>query len=71
MFYRPWPVTPGFLGGLTTVSMFSAESATLLLRGDYCWASVHIVAHVSASLLATLIGMVSIRWLFKTLGGSP
>lgn len=64
-------VTTGFLDGLTTFSTFSAESTTLLLRGDYRWASVHIVAHVSASLLATLIGMVSIRWLFKTLGGSP
>lgn len=64
-------VTTGFLGGLTTFSTFSAESTTLLLRGEYRWASVHIAVHVVASLLAILIGMASIRWLFKTLGGSP
>lgn len=64
-------VTTGFLGGLTTFSAFSAESTTLLLRGDYRWASVHIVAHVVASLVATLVGMASIRWLYKVVGVSP
>lgn len=64
-------VTTGFLGGLTTFSTFSAESTTLLLRGDFRWASVHIAAHVLASLLALLAGMASIRWLLKALGGPP
>lgn len=60
-------VTTGFLGGLTTFSAFSAESTTLLLRGEYRWASVHIVLHVTASLLATLTGLASIRSLLKGL----
>lgn len=63
-------LTTGFLGGLTTFSTFSAESTTLLLRGEYRWACAHIAAHVVASLLATLAGMASIRWLFKAWGGA-
>ncbi|MGE0582862.1 MAG: fluoride efflux transporter CrcB [Steroidobacteraceae bacterium] len=50
-------MTTGFLGGLTTFSTFSAESVTLLLRGEYRWMGVHIASHVVASLLATLAGM--------------
>lgn len=63
-------VTTGFLGGLTTFSTFSAESTTLLLRGEYGWASALIALHVAGSLLATLTGIASIRWLFKALGGA-
>ena len=62
-------VTTGFLGGLTTFSTYSAESATLLLRGDYRWAAVHTVAHVVASLAATLAGLGATQALFKALGG--
>lgn len=63
-------LTTGFLGGLTTFSTFSAESATLLLRSELRWACLHTLAHVGASLLATLAGMAAMRWLFKALGGS-
>ncbi len=36
-------VTTGFLGGLTTFSTFSAESVTLFSRGEYGWASLHLL----------------------------
>lgn len=64
-------MTTGFLGGLTTFSTFSAESVTLLLRGEYRWMAVHVALHVIASLLATLAGMALVRALSRTLGGSP
>lgn len=64
-------MTTGFLGGLTTFSTFSAESVTLLLRGEYRWMFVHIMLHVAASLIATLAGMALVRGLLKTLGSSP
>src|SRR5690606_23150421 len=57
-------VTTGFLGGLTTFSTFSAESASMLLRGELRWACLHTVAHVGASLLATLAGVMLIRATF-------
>lgn len=62
--------TTGFLGGLTTFSTYSAESATLLLRGEFRWACLHTLAHVFLSLLATLAGLAGIRGLFKMLGGA-
>lgn len=58
-------VTTGFLGGLTTFSAYSAEAAMLLLRADYRWASVHLVTHVVASLLATLAGLAATNAFFK------
>ncbi len=64
-------MTTGFLGGLTTFSTFSAESVTLMLRGEYRWMCVHVALHVAASLLATLAGMALIRGLVRTSGGSP
>lgn len=63
-------LTTGFLGGLTTFSTFSAESATLLLRGELRWACLHTAIHVGASLLATLAGIAAMRGIFKLLGGS-
>ena len=50
-------VTTGFLGGITTFSTYSAETVTLLLRGEYRWASMHLALHVVASLVATLAGL--------------
>ncbi|MFT3763702.1 MAG: fluoride efflux transporter CrcB [Pseudoxanthomonas sp.] len=62
--------TTGFLGGLTTFSTYSAESATLLLRGEYRWVALHTLAHVGASLLATLAGLAATRALLKLAGGA-
>lgn len=55
-------LTTGFLGGLTTFSAFSAETGTLLLRGQYAWAATAICLHVGASLLATLGGIAAVGW---------
>ncbi|MCS7100294.1 MAG: fluoride efflux transporter CrcB [Burkholderiaceae bacterium] len=51
----------GFLGALTTFSTFSAESATLLLRGQYAWAVGHAALHLVGSLALTLAGMALLR----------
>ena len=63
-------LTTGFLGGLTTFSTFSAETVTLLLRGQYGWASVAVAAHVGTSLLATLAGIALVRWLVNLTSGA-
>ncbi len=59
-------VTTGFLGGLTTFSTFSAESATLLLRGQWPWAAAHTVLHVVGALLAAFAGMALVRLVLRT-----
>lgn len=56
-------VTTGFLGGLTTFSTFSAESVSLISRGDYGWASAHIVMHLVGSLLMTGLGLYTVQHL--------
>jgi fluoride exporter len=50
-------MTTGFLGGLTTFSTFSAETVTLLARGDYGWATAVVMFHVIGSLVMTGIGI--------------
>ena len=56
-------ITTGFLGGLTTFSTFSAESVTLLARGQYGWATAHIMLHVVGSLAMTGLGILTIQLL--------
>jgi fluoride exporter len=56
-------IITGFLGGLTTFSTFSAETVTLLLRGQYAWGSAIIVAHLGGSLLMTVLGIQTFKWL--------
>lgn len=55
----------GFLGGLTTFSTFSGEAAVLLDRGDYGWAGALITAHVTGSIIATLVGLFLVRALLR------
>ena len=50
-------MTTGFLGGLTTFSTFSAETAATILRGQYGWTAIVIVSHVAGSVLLTLLGL--------------
>lgn len=50
-------VTTGFLGGLTTFSTFSAETVTLIARGEYRWATAVVLFHVIGSLAMTGIGI--------------
>lgn len=60
-------IITGFLGGLTTFSTFSIETVTLLLRGQYAWGAGIIAAHLAGSLLMTVLGIES----FKYLQGAP
>jgi CrcB protein len=50
-------LTTGFLGGLTTFSTFSAETATLLSRGQLGWGAALIGAHVVGSVACTFAGI--------------
>ena len=56
-------IITGFLGALTTFSTFSAETVTLLLRGQYAWGSAIIVTHLAGSLLMTILGIQTFRML--------
>lgn len=51
----------GFLGALTTFSTFSAEAVTLLQRQQYGWAAAHLLLHLAGSLVATVLGMWTLR----------
>jgi fluoride exporter len=50
----------GFCGGLTTFSTFSAETFALLSRGQIGWGLGEIAIHVTGSLLATTLGVLTI-----------
>ena len=56
-------IITGFLGGLTTFSTFSAETVTLLMRGQYAWGSAIIASHLGGSLLMTVLGIQTFKWL--------
>ena len=58
-------ITTGFLGGLTTFSTFSAETATLISRQQYGWTAALISAHVIGSVLMTVLGIAMIGLLLK------
>lgn len=70
-FSRPGGLTPelrlfmttGFLGGLTTFSAFSAETVALLLRQQYGWMTLNVIANVAGSLIMTLFGFYLVRTL--------
>src|SRR5581483_10769079 len=54
-------VITGFLGGLTTFSTFSAEAVTLLMRTQYGWALVLITSHLAGSIVATVLGILTVK----------
>jgi len=58
-------LTTGFLGGLTTFSTFSAETVTLLMREQYGWGLAIISAHLGGSLLMTVAGIHTMKWLHQ------
>lgn len=61
-------IATGFLGALTTFSAFSAEAVTLLSQEQYLWSSILIIAHVAGTILATILGIYSVK-IFFGLGG--
>jgi len=54
-------VTTGVLGGFTTFSAFSAESLTLLERGQWAMALAHALAHVAGALACAALGVMLAR----------
>jgi len=58
-------IITGFLGGLTTFSTFSAETVTLLMREQYAWGMAIIATHLGGSLLLTVLGIQSMKWLHQ------
>ena len=56
-------IVTGFLGGLTTFSTFSAETVTLLMRGQYAWGAAIVATHLGGSLLMTILGMQTFKWI--------
>lgn len=61
----------GFCGGLTTFSTFSAETVSLFARGQIAWGLGEIVLHVTGSLTATTLGILSVRLVRASAGVSP
>ena len=55
----------GMLGALTTFSTFSAETVTLLMRGQYSWGAAIILTHLSGSLLMTVLGIHTMKLLHQ------
>jgi fluoride exporter len=58
-------ITTGFLGGLTTFSTFSAETATLIARQQHAWAAALVSAHVAGSILMTFAGIGAMRLILR------
>lgn len=53
----------GFCGGLTTFSTFSAETVSMLMRGELLWGVLTIAAHLLGSLVCTVLGIYTVRLL--------
>ena len=56
-------LTVGILGGFTTFSTFSLDSALLLQRGDYLLAAAYMIGSVVLSIAALFAGL----WIVRTL----
>lgn len=54
-------IITGMLGGLTTFSTFSAEAVALLGRAQYAWSAVMIGSHLLGSIIATVLGIMTIK----------
>jgi CrcB protein len=52
----------GVLGGMTTFSAFTAESLTLIIKGQLGIALMHTAVHVLGSLAAAAVGWQIGRW---------
>ena len=58
-------VVTGFLGGLTTLSAFSAEVVANLMEARLNWAFATVAAHLLGSIAMTLLGIGTV-WMFRT-----
>jgi CrcB protein len=56
-------LTIGILGGYTTFSTFSLDSALLIERGDYTGAALYIAGSALLSILALFAGLWFVRWI--------
>ena len=56
-------LTVGILGGYTTFSTFSLDSALLLQKGEYLQAAAYIIGSVVLSILALFAGL----WIVRTI----
>lgn len=56
-------LTVGILGGYTTFSTFSLDSALLIERGDYSSAALYIAGSALLSILALFAGLWLVRWI--------
>ena len=57
-------LTVGILGGYTTFSTFSLDSALLLQKGEYALASGYIIGSVVLSILALFAGLWLVRVIY-------
>jgi CrcB protein len=57
-------ITTGILGGYTTFSTFSLDSALLLQKGEYALAAFYVIGSVVLSILALFAGLWIIRALY-------
>ena len=57
-------LTVGILGGYTTFSTFSLDSALLLQRGEYGQAAFYVIGSVVLSILALFAGLWIVRSLY-------
>jgi CrcB protein len=56
-------IITGFLGSLTTFSTFSIEAVELMSSQRYGWALLHVGSHLAGSLVMTVLGICTVRWL--------
>ncbi len=59
----------GFLGALTTFSTFSAEVIAITLAHQYGLAIAISLVHLMGSLLATMAGLVTVKFAFSAWAG--
>jgi CrcB protein len=57
-------VTTGILGGYTTFSTFSLDSALLLQKGEYALAAAYVIGSVVLSIAALFAGLWIVRVIY-------
>ena len=62
---QPWRLflMTGILGGYTTFSAFSLDTALLYERGELALAAVYVVGSVGLSIAGLFAGLALVRWL--------